>query len=121
MLTQDNNQARDNVPFMNTLTSVVNKVVKQGYVDNFKITDRGMFSLSAERYFRPEQVKVINFYRFEGQSDPSDNAILYVIETSDGHKGTLIDAYGAYADPGIHKFMNLVEDMQKKMKGPEEA
>lgn len=104
----------DQSMMMNTMTSCVNKVVRQGYTDTFKITDRGLFSCSRNRYFRPEQVRVINFYRFEGQSDPADNSIMYVIETSDGLCGTLIDAYGAYADNRVNNFMKAVENIHKK-------
>ena len=110
-----NNQQNDKIPFMNTLTTCVNKVVTDGYRECFKVTGKGLYSTSKSRYYRPEQVQVINFYRFEGQSDPADNAIMYVIETSDGLKGTLIDAYGTYADGGVNKFMAEVEDIRKKV------
>ena len=65
--------------------------------------------------YRPEQVQVINFFRFEGMSDPDDNAILYIIETDDGGKGTLIDGYGIYTEPKIAAFMQEVENIQKKV------
>jgi hypothetical protein len=45
-----------------------------------------------------------------------DNAILYLIETNDNVKGTLIDSYGAYADAKLSKFVREVEDIQKKIK-----
>jgi hypothetical protein len=32
--------------------------------------------------------------RFEGMSDPDDNAILYAISTKNGRKGILVDGYG---------------------------
>jgi len=57
------------------------------------VTQEGLFSYTREKNYRPEEICIINFYRFEGQSDPADNAILYVIETNDGSKGTIIDAY----------------------------
>lgn len=115
MWAQQNNTASESIPYMNTLTTCVNKVVKDGYVDSFKVTPRGLYSCAKSRYFRPEQVSVIDFYRFEGQSDPSDNAIMYVIQTADGSKGTLIDAYGAYADASVNLFMKEVEDIRKKV------
>jgi hypothetical protein len=45
-----------------------------------------------------------------------DNAILYLVETNDNVKGTLIDSYGAYADAKLSKFIREVEDIQKKIK-----
>ena len=115
MWAQPNNHPKEQVPFMNSLTTCVNKVVKDGFADIFKVTDRGLFSCAKERYYRPEQISVKDFYRFEGQSDPADNAIMYVIETADGIRGTLIDAYGPYADAGVNRFIKEVEDIQKKV------
>lgn len=118
MLSQSGRESKMNgsAPLMNTLSSCVNKVVKDGYVDNFKVTPSGLFSYAKEKYYRPDQVTVINFYRFEGQSDPADNAILYVIETEDGCKGTIIDAYGPYSDAKLTAFMKEVEAIGKKEK-----
>ncbi|HEX6193253.1 MAG TPA: hypothetical protein VFZ42_12850 [Chitinophagaceae bacterium] len=99
---------------MKTLASCINHLVKEGYTEDFKIIETGMISLHAEKVYRPEQVHVLNFYRFEGASDPADNSILYAIETDDGTKGTLTDAYGPYADPQVTKYMQRVEDLNKK-------
>ena len=99
---------------MKTLASCLNKIVKDGYAQNFKVTEDGLQSLETEKIYRPEQVHIVNFFRFEGASDPSDSAILYVIETDDGEKGSLTDAYGMYADPNIDKFIKEVENISKK-------
>ena len=115
MWAQQNQSPKEQVPFMNTMTSLVNKVVKDGFSDTFKVTGRGLYSCAKSRYYRPEQVSVINFYRFEGQSDPADNSIMYVIETTDGAQGTLVDAYGPYADVAVNDFMDEVENIHKKV------
>jgi hypothetical protein len=99
---------------MKTLSGRLNKLVLSGYTDDFKATELGLLSLKSERKYPPEEIHVVDFHRFEGASDPADNSILYVIETSDGIKGTLIDAYGPYADPNVSKFMKQVEDITKK-------
>jgi len=99
---------------MKTLASVLNKIVKDGYEENFKVTDKGLQSLETEKTYKPDEVHIVNFFRFEGASDPSDSAILYVIETVDGAKGSLTDAYGMYADPEIDKFIKDVENISKK-------
>lgn len=102
------------LPAMNTLTERVNKAVKDGYIDNLKITRQGLYSAAKDKTYMPSEVRIIDFYRFEGQSDPADNAIMYIIETTDGVKGTLIDAYGAYADENVNKFIAEVEEISKK-------
>jgi hypothetical protein len=99
---------------MNTLTDRVNKAIKDGYTDNLKITRQGLYSAKKDKTYLPSEVKIIDFYRFEGQSDPADNAIMYIIETADGAKGVLIDAYGAYADENVNKFIAEVEEINKK-------
>jgi hypothetical protein len=113
---ENSNNTPAQVPFMNTLTACVNKAVKGGYTDNLKVTKQGLYSSARDQTYIPDDVRVIDFYRFEGQSDPADNAIMYVIETTDGVKGVLIDAYGTYADENINKFMTDVEEINKKKK-----
>jgi len=114
MRSQQYSEANDKATFMNTLTACVNKVVKDGYIDSFKVTTRGLYSCSTDKYFTPDQVKVVNFYRFEGESDPADMSIMYVMETVSGEKGTLIDAYGPYADENVNKFIREIEEVNKK-------
>jgi hypothetical protein len=94
-------------------------MVQDGYSADFKATEEGLFSLDTHKTYYPSDVKVVNFYRFEGPSSPEDNAILYVIETADGIKGTLVDAYGAYSDPNVDHFIKNVEEMNKKISKPE--
>ena len=99
---------------MKSLATCINKLVLDGYTEDFKAGERGLLSLQGERIFEPGQVRVVNFFRFEGASDPADNTILYVIETNDGIKGTLVDAYGPYADAKVTAFMQEVENINKK-------
>ena len=113
----NNGLGHSSMPSMNTLGGCINKVVTDGYKECFKVTSRGLYSTSRSRYYRPEQVQVIDSYRFEGQIDPHNNAIIYMVETSDGLKGTLIDAYGTYPDAGISQFVAQVEQIRKMMGG----
>jgi hypothetical protein len=99
---------------MKTLVSCINSLVRSGFTEDYKIIGGRLKALKRDRIYAPEEVKVVNFYRFEGESDPADNSILYAIETSDGSKGTLVDAYGPYADSKITSFMHQVEEINKK-------
>lgn len=111
MLFNENNS----MPYMKSLATCVNRIIRDGYTEDFKITEQGLESMDQQKKFGPEQIKIVNFFRFEGMSDPDDNAVLYVIETIDGTKGTLIDAYGIYNDARIGRFIKDVERIQKKI------
>jgi hypothetical protein len=106
---------------MRTMSECVNKLARDGYTEGFSINEKGkMVSSSKNKTYTAEKVHIVNFFRFEGASDPDENAILYAIETDDGLKGTLTDAYGAYADPNVSKFIQSVEDISKKNPKPVE-
>lgn len=99
---------------MKTLASCINSLTAVGYTAQFKVVKDGLKSLETEKIYPAEEVKINNFYRFEGESDPADNSIMYAIETLSGEKGTLIDAYGAYNDALISTFIKKVEEIGKR-------
>lgn len=103
-----------NTEDMKTMASCLNKLVLDGYEEDFKAAENGLLGLHNEKIYSPQEIHVVNFFRFEGASDPGDNSIIYVIETNEGIKGTLVDAYGPYADLKVNKFMQEVEDISKK-------
>jgi len=99
---------------MKTLVSCLNSLVRNGFEEHFKVTDNGLKALRTGKHYTPTEVTIANFYRFEGDSDPADNSILYAIETKDGLRGTLVDAFGPYADSKVTNFMTEVEKINKK-------
>lgn len=98
---------------MTSLTTCVERMKQEGYREDFQVTEKGLTTFDHGKNFKPEQVSIVNFYRFEGVSDPGDSMVLYVIETDDGTKGTLADGYGAYAGEDVSKFIVEVEKIQK--------
>jgi hypothetical protein len=101
---------------MPTLLEITNKAIQDGYTENFKVVSEGLTNDNAEKFYAPQEVSIANFHRFEGYSNPEDSAVVYFIETNDGLKGLLIDAYGAYADAKQSNFIREVEDIQKNIK-----
>jgi len=101
---------------MPTLLEITNKAIQDGYTENFKVVSEGLTSGKEDKFYKAQEVSIANFHRFEGYSNPEDNAVVYFIETNDGVKGLLIDAYGAYADAKQSNFIREVEDMQKHIK-----
>ena len=111
MIVNENNT----MPYMKSLASCLAKITHDGYQEDFRVTDMGLEAVQKQIHYSSDEIRVINFFRFEGESDPSDNAILYVIEAVDGTKGTLVDSYGTYNDPRIASFMENV-NITKKLK-----
>lgn len=101
---------------MSSMVTVLSKLTESGYTTQFKPGKKGLCSMTTNKNFKPKDVKIEHFYRFEGESDPADSSIVYAIETCDGEKGTLIDSYGPYSDPLLEEFIKKVEAIQKSPK-----
>lgn len=100
--------------YLKNMAKVINDKVKEGYTCNFQATDDGLLCQETGETFKPDEIKVVDFFRFEGMSDPEDNSILYIVETNNDTKGTLVDAYGAYSDARVDEFIKKVEELHKK-------
>lgn len=72
-----------------SLNSFVNEAVTEGFTECFKMTGRGLYAVSRGRYFRPEQIQIIQTRRFD--QGAADAQVLYVLESFDGIKGTLVE------------------------------
>lgn len=109
------NYQSDQLPYLKSLTNCLNKVRTDGYTGNFKVVNNGLCSLDTQHVYQPADIKTMNFFRFEGIADPKENAVMYIIETCDGLKGTLVNPYDdKYADPGIEAFMGAVKNSRRK-------
>ena len=82
---------------MTTLSSILEKLRVRKQDNEFRMSEKG-FGTASGKIYEPRDLKIIRTYRFEGDSDPSDNAILYLLEAKDGLIGYSIDAYGAYSN-----------------------
>lgn len=82
---------------MSTVSMVLEKLRLKKRDNEFRMTPEG-FSTGNGKFYQPEDLKIIRTYRFEGESDPSDSSIIYLIEASDGLTGYSMDAYGVYSD-----------------------
>src|SRR5688572_26580658 len=82
-----------------TIVEAINGLRRQGYTEDFNLKENCIECREGKyRIFHNEFV-IDKFFRFEGESDPSDGAILYAI-SSDKYKlkGVLVNAYGIYSD-----------------------
>ncbi len=83
---------------MTTYSQVLNKLPAKGYGKELNINRAGAKFDDGEEIFQPEQLKIVKTYRFEGNSDPSDMAVIYLLHSDSGEQGFLLNAYGTYSD-----------------------
>ena len=80
---------------MTSVTGVLEKLRQKKLDNEFKWTEQG-FTAGKGKVYQPEDLKIIKVYRFEGDSDPGDENVIYLLEANDGLQGYSMDAYGMY-------------------------
>ncbi len=105
---------------MTSLSVVLENLRKKKMDNEFRWVKEGLTAGKGKLY-QPEDLKIIKTYRFEGESDPGDSAILMIIEANDGLIGYSIDAYGIYSDyedeNGYNNFIRQIpmEDREEQL------
>ena len=76
-----------------------NDLYKRGYTANLNPEGDTLDDKGRNIHMDADEFEIDEFYRFEGQSNPSDMSIVYGIKSPKYNlKGVLINAYGTYAD-----------------------
>ncbi|HEV7348492.1 hypothetical protein [Telluribacter sp.] len=108
---QENDNGEEARNKLDTMSEVLEELKERGYRYDFNLTAHAIefFEDGKPMTLSPDEFEIIEVRRFEGPSSPSDNAILYVIESNSGLKGTLVDAYGVYADTLSHEMIKKLD------------
>lgn len=78
-----------------TLAEATFDLDQRGYTENFKAEENFITALNSGKKYRPQDLLITGYYRFEGKSDPADSVEVFAIEANDNTKGTLVMSYGA--------------------------
>jgi hypothetical protein len=81
-----------------TMTCAVEDLTRRGFTADLRAAGDVLRAASGE-VLQPGDVVIREVHRFEGVSDPDDMEVVYAIESASGLRGTLVDAFGVYADP----------------------
>ena len=87
-----------------TVTEAVSDLRADGYLVDFSVAEGGVLRCDqCGTLHDPGEAHVDRIARFEGESDPGDEAIVFAITCSGcGLRGTLVSAYGASVSaPGV--------------------
>jgi hypothetical protein len=82
-----------------TVVQAVEGLKQRGYTLDFNIAFNKLQCNENGLCLNVADFEVVETYRFEGSTNPSDEDIVYGIAAKDGsYKGVLTSAYGMYAD-----------------------
>jgi hypothetical protein len=92
-----------------TVSNALNSLKARGYTKDFNIAFDKLICHETRESLDPHDFEITEVYRFEGESNPSDEAVVYAVESKDGNmKGAIVNAYGTYAD-------EISDEMIKKL------
>lgn len=95
------------MPSYDTLSEALTSLKSRGYTLDFNLVENCL--ICSGKPYSVEEFEITEVYRFEGQTDPADEAILYAIESTDGTKGVLVSGYGVSAE-------GMSAEMAKKLR-----
>ncbi|MEJ1241858.1 phosphoribosylpyrophosphate synthetase [Chryseolinea sp. T2] len=81
-----------------SLIDALTDLKKRGYEHDFRKDPTCLYCFAYNLRFTPEQFTVDEVYRFEEDSNPDDNSVLYAVSSHTGMKGTVVDSFGMYAE-----------------------
>lgn len=79
-----------------TVTEAVKGLKERGYVKDFNLRENCI--ICNDEKYHPEDFEIVEVYRFEGDTDPADEAVVYAVESNKGDRGVLVSGYGISAD-----------------------
>ncbi len=82
-----------------TVSLALNSLKERGFTTDFNIAFDKLICNETKVCLNPGEFEITEVYRFEGETNPSDEAVVYAVESKDGKlKGAFVSAYGTYAD-----------------------
>jgi hypothetical protein len=82
-----------------TVVAALEGLKARGYTLDFNIAFDNIICQEKNICLNPHEFEITEVYRFEGQTNPDDEDVVYAITSKDGSiKGSMTSAYGMYAD-----------------------
>jgi hypothetical protein len=75
-----------------SVAHAINELRKKGYTEDFNLKENCLICNNGK--YDASEFEIREVVRFEGNSDPGDEAVVYGIESANGTKGILVNGYG---------------------------
>ena len=79
-----------------TISEAVEQLHQQGYTLDFNLNDDRLIANGQE--YNAEDFEIADLYRYEGASDPADEATVYALVSRSGLRVVLVSGYGISSD-----------------------
>jgi len=100
---------------METLSEAVERLSAAGYRDDFRAEAGGLRAVRARCMHEPEVLVIEELLRFEGATDPQDEAMLFALHcTTHDVRGTYVVAYGPTMDPADGEMVRRLTDGRRR-------
>jgi hypothetical protein len=78
------------------VSEALERLRKQGFTLDFNLEENCI--VCGRERFREDEFEIAEVYRYEGNTDPADEATVYGIISKSGLKGVLVTGYGISTD-----------------------
>ncbi len=102
-----------------SVVDVLTRLRAAGFAMDLILANGGVRVPATGRTHQAREFAIVGVHRVEGESDPSDMAVVYAIEGPDGVRGVLVDAFGPYADPEVGAALAQMRDSRASRNRPE--
>lgn len=93
-----------------TVTEAVSILEARGFSGSFRVADTEVHCHACSTGHAPSKLVVRATFRFEGASDPGDEAIVLGVECPTcGARGVVVSAFGPDADPELLALLDRLE------------
>lgn len=95
-----------------TVSEAVSALREMGFDKDFHL--KGNAIVCEGEKLKPSELKIAITYRYEGETDPGDEASVYGLEARSGLKGILVTADGTYSDAASAELLKTLHAAKNK-------
>lgn len=89
-----------------TVTEALKDLKLRGFTTDFNIAFDKLMCSENKVCLNPDEFEIVEVYRFEGETDPGDENVVYAVESKDGNiKGSFSSAFGTYAETASNEML----------------
>lgn len=93
-----------------TMTEAINGLRKEGYTEDFNLRQNCIECRAGEVKLFHDEFHIDKFFRFEGDSDPADESIVYAVSSPKHNiKGVLVNGYGISSEPLTNEMLEKIQ------------